>query len=45
MEDNSLYYQNRRTVCNISKQRDFFEESLQGNVDLIFDTIYRYMRE
>ena len=32
----SIYaiYQNRET---------FFEESLQGNVDLIFDTIYRYM--
>lgn len=34
----SIYaiYQNRET---------FFEESIQGNVDLIFDTIYRYMRE
>ena len=34
----SIYaiYQNRET---------FFEESLQGNVDLIFDTIYRYMRK
>ncbi len=34
----SIYaiYQNRET---------FFEESLQGNVDLIFDTIYRYIRE
>lgn len=34
----SIYaiYQNRET---------FFEESLQGNVDLIFDTIYRYMKE
>ena len=29
-------YQNRET---------FFEESLQENVDLIFDTIYRYIRE
>lgn len=34
----SIYaiYQNRET---------FFEESLQENVDLIFDTIYRYIRE
>ncbi|HBZ03272.1 MAG TPA: hypothetical protein DEO83_05605 [Lachnospiraceae bacterium] len=34
----SIYaiYQNRET---------FFEESLQRNVDLIFDTIYRYVRE
>ena len=34
----SIYamYQNRET---------FFEESLQGNVNLIFDTIYRYMKE
>ncbi len=29
-------YQNRET---------FFEESLQENVDLVFDTIYRYIRE
>ena len=34
----SIYaiYQNRET---------FFEESLERNVDLIFDTIYRYMKE
>ena len=34
----SIYaiYQNRET---------FFEESLQANVNLIFDTIYRYIRE
>ena len=40
-----LFYDSKESFAIYQKRETFFEKSLQENVDLIFDTIYRYMKE